>query len=217
MNKALHLLIFLACASLFGCAGNSSNTIPANAEISETSPELSSSVSDTYLIGVGDQIQINVWKNPELSLGVPVRPDGRVSMPLIGDVMAAGLSAEDLTTSITEKLKEYLKQPIVSIIVSNPFSVEYQRRVRITGAINKPISMPYRDGMTVLDLVLIAGSVTDYADSKETKLHRNVNGQLTIFSINLEDILNKGDLTTNYILLPSDIVTVPEKSFFGGS
>ena len=207
--------ILLSLTLLASCASNepvaSSTTEP---QPLLSGPQVASTISDVYTIGVGDTLQIDVWKNPELSLSVPVRPDGKISMPLIGDILAAGLTTDELTRSITESLKTYLKQPQVSIIVTNPFSAEYQRRVRISGAVETPLSIPFRNGITVLDLVLLAGGTTEYANGNAAKLHRTVDGVLTVYPIRLEDILVKGDLKTNYALIPSDIVTVPEKSFF---
>lgn len=168
---------------------------------------------EVYKIGVGDQLQINVWRNPELSMAVPVRPDGKISLPLVGDVSASGLSAEVLAENISKDLGSFIRNPQVTVVVTDPGSAEFQRRIRITGAVNGQLSMPYRDGMTVLDLVLEAGGITEFASGNATKLYRNVEGEVKIYPIRLGDILNKGRLETNYLLLPSDIVTVPERAF----
>lgn len=166
-----------------------------------------------YKIGVGDQLQVNVWRNPELSMAVPVRPDGKISLPLVGDVSASGLAAEVLAENIGKDLGSFIRNPQVTVVVTDPGSAEFQRRIRITGAVNGQLSMPYRDGMTVLDLVLEAGGLTEFANGNNTKLYRNVEGEVKIYPIRLGDILNKGRLETNYLLLPSDIVTVPERAF----
>ena len=183
-----------------------------------TAPQLSSKPEaydanpiKEYKIGVGDTLMVNVWKNQELSMQVPVRPDGKISLPLIGDIVAQGYSASELTNNITEALKTYLKTPQVAVIVQQAGSVDYLLRVRVTGAVRNPISIPYRDGMTVLDLVLEAGGGTEYASLNGAKLYRRINGEVKVYSIRLKDILNKGKLTTNYDLIPSDIVTVPER------
>lgn len=166
-----------------------------------------------YKIGVGDDLVINVWRNPELSLSVPVRPDGKISMPLIGDISAADLTTEQLSKSITTSLTTYIKSPQVTVIVANPSSSDFQRRVRITGAVTNPQSIPYREGMTVLDLVLLAGGPNQYASANKAKLYRKVDDEVKVYSIKLDDLINDGDVTTNYALQPSDIVTVPERSF----
>lgn len=187
-----------------GCASQSPNV---------TSMPQSIGVLDEYRIGVGDSLSINVWRNPELSIGVPVRPDGKISMPLVGDIMAANQTAESLSAAIKTRLEEYIRSPQVTVIVTNPSSSDFQRRVRITGAVSSPQSVPYREGMTVLDLVLMAGGVSPYASANKAKLYRQEGDVLKIYPIKLDRLIHKGDVSTNYSLQPSDIITVPERSF----
>lgn len=168
---------------------------------------------ELYHIGVDDTISINVWKNPELTVQVPVRPDGMVSMPLIGDVQAGGLTPEEVANSIQNKLRIYIRDPRVAVIVTDLVSHEYLSRVRVTGAVVAPTSIPYRQGMTVLDVVLEAGGLTEFASANGTKLYRKENGETKIFKIRLKDILNKGKLETNLPLMPGDVVTIPESIF----
>jgi polysaccharide export outer membrane protein len=168
---------------------------------------------EEYKIGVGDTITIEVWGNDKLSVGVPVRPDGKISMSLIGDVLAAETSAESLAELIEEKLTAFIKNPQVTVIVSNPSSADFQSRVRVTGAVNSPQSVPFRKGITVLDLVLMAGGVNQFAIPSNAKLYRKVSGEVKVYGVNLDDILKYGKLETNYMLMPSDIITVPERSF----
>ncbi len=167
---------------------------------------------EEYLIGVGDQLDLRVWRNPDLSAKVPVRPDGRISAPLVGDIEAAGLTPEMLADLVSEKLSQYIRNPQVTVVVANPSSSDYQQRVRITGAVNKPVSLAFRDGMTVLDLVLEAGGTTKFALPNKTKLYRKANGETKVYPIYLDDILKKGRVSTNYPLSPSDILTVPERA-----
>jgi polysaccharide export outer membrane protein len=197
--------MFVAVFLLAACSNN--KPLPA--------PELneSAAVLPEYRIGVDDALQISVWRNPELSLSVIVRPDGKISMPLIGDIKAAGYTATQLSEVIVKSLSSYVRSPQVTVIVSNPSSSDFQRRVRITGAVNSPQSIPYREGMTVLDLVLLAGGPNDYASANKAKLYRNINGKVQVFNIKLDDLIHDGDLETNYPLQPSDIVTVPERAF----
>lgn len=176
-------------------------------------PAVDSAVLSEYMIGVGDALQISVWRNPELSLAVPVRPDGKISMPLIGDIMAANLTATQLSDNIVKSLSGYVKSPQVTVIVANPSSSDFQRRVRITGAVRAPQSIPYRDGMTVLDLVLLAGGPNEFASSNKAKLYRKIDGELKVYPVRLDDLINDGEIETNYPLQPSDIVTVPERAF----
>jgi polysaccharide export outer membrane protein len=166
-----------------------------------------------YTIGVGDQISVQVWKSPELSLSVPVRPDGKISVPLIGDVVAAGETTRRLSATLSQGFSEYVRNAQVTVIVLNPSSGEYLRRVRVTGAVTNPLSLPHQQGITVLDLVLEAGGVTEFANGNKSKLFRKVGDKMEVYPIYLNDILQKGQLDTNYILAPSDVVTVPERSF----
>lgn len=178
-----------------------------------TPPPTNTGVLDEYQVGVGDTLRINVWRNEELSSDVPVRPDGKISLPLVGDITAAGLTTRELSVNLTEALTEFVRNPQVTVIVTNPSSSDFQRRVRITGAVQSPQSVAYREGMTVLDLVLMAGGPNEFASANKAKLYRKVEGELNVYPIHLDDLIEKGKVETNYPLQPSDIVTVPERAF----
>ena len=167
----------------------------------------------SYKMAVGDQIQINVWKNPELSLSEPIRPDGRISMPLVGDVMAVGLTPEELAAKIEIRLADYIKAPNVTVILTSLQGHEFLSRIRVTGSVTHSVSMSYHQGMTVLDAVLEAGSVDLYADANNTKLHRRTKKGAVSYDIRLKDIMEEGDMRTNITLMPGDIITVPESNF----
>ncbi len=167
----------------------------------------------SYKMSVGDQIQINVWKRSELSLAEPIRPDGKISMPLIGDVMAVGLTPEELAVKIENRLSAYVKVPNVTIILTSLQGHAFLSRIRVTGSVAQNISMSYYQGMTVLDAILEAGSVDLYADANSTKLHRRTKKGAVTYDIRLKDIMEEGDMRTNVSLLPGDIITVPESSF----
>lgn len=165
-----------------------------------------------YRIGVDDQLQVAVWRNPELSVSVPVRPDGRISVPLIGDVMAGGRSPEEVARDIEERLAAYVRDPKVAVILTELRSHEFISRVRVTGAVRTPISIPYRQGMTVLDAVLQAGGVNEFAAANRTRLYRR-SGELTqTLPVRLGAILGTGDLDTNVEVRPGDVITVPERA-----
>lgn len=168
---------------------------------------------DSYRMSMGDQLQILVWKNPDLSLSEPIRPDGKISVPLVGDVLAVGLTPEELADLIEKKLSAYLKSPNVTIILNSLQGEEFLSRIRVTGSVGKNSSLTYRQGMTVLDAVLEAGSVDEFADANRTKLHRRTANGIETYDIRLEDMMKEGDMTTNIFLLPSDIITVPESIF----
>jgi polysaccharide export outer membrane protein len=168
---------------------------------------------EDYRLGVGDAIEVNVWRNADLSRSAQIRPDGKITLPLVGDIVAADLTAAQLSQNITNSLSGYVKSPQVTVIVVNSSSSDFQRRVRITGAIKSPQSLAFREGMTVLDLVLLAGGPNEFASSNKSKLYRKVNGEVQVYPIKLDDLINNGDVSTNYPLQPSDIITVPERAF----
>jgi polysaccharide export outer membrane protein len=171
------------------------------------------SVDRDYRIGVDDRVQVTVWRNPELSVLGPVRPDGKITVPLIGDVEAGGRTPSEVAETIKKQLSVYIRDPNVAVIITELRSHEFLSRVRITGAVRTPRSMPYRQGMTVLDAVLEAGGVNDFASPNRCKLYRKGKDKVDVFEISLGDILNKGQLQTNVQLRPGDVITVPERLF----
>jgi polysaccharide export outer membrane protein len=166
-----------------------------------------------YRIGVDDRVQVTVWRNPELSINVPVRPDGKISVPIIGDVEAGGRTPSEVAESIKQKLSTYIREPNVAVILTELRSHEFLTRVRITGAVRTPKSIPHRQGMTVLDAVLEAGGVNDFASPNRTKLYRKIGSKTEVLDIELGDILTKGQLATNQLVRPGDVITVPERLF----
>lgn len=204
-RRAATLAVLLLALPFLNACSSSSQTASIPLATAETPKE--------YQIGIGDQLAINVWRNSDLSAAVPVRPDGRISVPLAGDLQAAGNTPTELAQAITEKLTNYLKGPQVTVIVTNPASADFLRRVRVTGAVNNPVSLPYREGMTILDLVLLAGGLNDFAAGQGATLYRKVAGTVTAYPVNLDDLLSKGKLEHNYPLQPSDVLSVPERLF----
>lgn len=166
-----------------------------------------------YRIGPGDQLQVTVWQHPDLSPGLTVLPDGEISLPLIGEVKASGLTEKELAAAIKERMVEYVRSPEVTITVVNAQSADFQRRIRVTGAVVRPASVPFRKGMTVLDVVLEAGGPNEFASANSTKLYRTAEGGTHQLKVYLDDILKKGKMETNYELQPSDVITVPERLF----
>lgn len=180
---------------------------------SEMPPATSQASVSDYHIGVDDLVQVSVWRNPELGITVPVRPDGKISVPLVGDVLAGGRTPAEVAKDIQDKLGAYVRDPQVAVILTELRSHEYLSRVRVTGAVRQPISIPYRQGMTVLDAVLAAGGLTDFAAPDRSDLYRKgENGGTTSFPVRLDRILNKGDLSTNYKVAPGDVITIPERA-----
>jgi len=211
MNKisAIVIVAFFILGAM-ACSSSAPRLPPKENSWQNTGPSV---LVDSYKMAVGDRLQINVWKNPELSLSEPIRPDGRISMPLIGDVMAVGLTPEELAENIEKKLASYIKAPNVTVILTDLQGHEFLSRIRVTGSVVKNVSMPYHQGMTVLDAVLEAGSVDLFADANNTKLHRRTSKGSVAYDIRLKDIMEDGDMTTNVTLMPGDIISVPESSF----
>jgi polysaccharide export outer membrane protein len=166
-----------------------------------------------YRIGVDDRVQVTVWRNPELTVTAPVRPDGKISVPIIGDVQAGGQTPSEVAETIRKRLSEYIREPNVAVILTELRSHEFLTRVRVTGAIRTPRSMPHRQGMTVLDAILEAGGLTEFASPNRARLFRKTGQKTEVFQIELGDILRKGRLETNLLLAPGDVITVPERLF----
>lgn len=192
--------------SFIGCANTPPN-LPAESDSG------ANVLTKSYKIAVDDNLSIYVWKNKELSIDEPVRPDGKISMPLVGDIMAAGLTPEELAAVIEKRLANYVKAPNVTVILTQLKGHQFLSRVRVTGSVSNDISMAYHQGMTVLDAILEAGSVDVYADANNTKVHRRTIKGSETYDVYLKDIMEKGDMTTNIKLMPGDIVTVPQSVF----
>ncbi|MDF0752154.1 polysaccharide biosynthesis/export family protein [Marinobacter sp. 71-i] len=204
------LISLTAVAFVAGCAGPQSSSQEA---INEALSLQTSTSVDEYVLGPTDEIQISVWRNQDLSISVPVRPDGKVSMPLIGDIHATGKTPEELANEIELGLASYIREPQVTVVVKSMGSHEYSDRVRVTGAVNQSISVPHRSGMTVLDLVLSAGGANPFAKLNDSMLYRSVGDKVVAIPVRLDDILSEGDVSTNYRMRPGDILTVPERNF----
>ncbi len=199
----------LACLLVFvaGCSG-----LPSSKDM----PQVSELSQEPYQIGIGDTVSIHVWRNPELAQSIVVRPDGYISMPLIGDVRAAGKEPQNLAEEIRGGLSDLIRNPEVTVMVVDPTSKEYRNRVRITGQVDSPQSIAFQPGMTVLDLVLLGGGLTDFAAGGRAVLHREVNGEYQSYRLDLDAILMDGDMTTNHALQPGDVISVPRKQIFRG-
>ena len=205
--KRVHL-IFLALILIMNAGCSSSRKY-----VNFSDDDVNYAVLDSYTIGVGDQLDIRVWRNEELSVSVPVRPDGKISTPLVGDVMAAGKQVPDLSREIEKALATFVRSPEVTVIVTEAHNSEFINRIRITGSVVTPMSVAYSEGMTVLDLVLLAGGPTEFANTNAAKLYRTTSSGVKVYDIYLKDILAKGDLRSNYNLRPADILTIPEALF----
>lgn len=165
-----------------------------------------------YIIGAGDSINIFVWRNPELSTSVTVRPDGRITTPLIEDVQASGKTPTQLARDMEKELEVYIKNPVVTAMVSG-FQGLYSEQVRVVGQAANPQALPYRDQMTILDLVIAVGGLTDFADGNKSTIVRVVDGEWQQFGVRIDDLINRADISANTHLLPGDILIIPESWF----
>jgi polysaccharide biosynthesis/export protein len=180
---------------------------PADAAPAASAP----TVDNNYLIGPGDMLQVFIWRNPELTSTVPVRPDGKITTPLVEDMVAVGKTPTQLQHDIEKVLAEYIRAPQVNVIVTQPLSSFSQ--VKVIGQVTRPQSLPYREGMTVLDAVLASGGLGQFAAGNRAKLVRIENGKTREMRIKLSNLVNDGDLAQNLLLKPGDVLVVPESRF----
>jgi polysaccharide export outer membrane protein len=197
------VLLATAVLSTAGCGG-APELPPA--------PPAASLPSAEYRIGPGDSLNIFVWRNPELTVTVPVRPDGRVSIPLVEDVVAIGKTPTALAREYEQRLGKYIREPLVTVIVSG-FVGPIPDQVRIIGEAAQPRSLPYRADMTVLDAMIAVGGLTRYAAGNDSVLIRNVNGVPTTYAVHLRDLVRDGDISSNVALQAGDILIIPQRLF----
>ncbi|NYE60097.1 polysaccharide export outer membrane protein [Duganella sp. 1224] len=165
-----------------------------------------------YQIGAGDTVNINVWRNPEVSLSVPVRPDGKITTPLVEDLQAAGKTATELARDIEKALGKYIQQPMVTVIVTS-FVGPYAQQIRVIGQAARPQALAYRQGMSLMDVLIAVGGITDFAAGNKASIIRTVNGQRQTVPVRLQDLLRDGDISANVAVLPGDILVIPEGWF----
>ncbi len=165
-----------------------------------------------YLIGPGDTLDIFVWRNPDLTTSVPVRPDGRISMPLVEDIDCAGKTPSELAREIEQKLKKYVTDPVVTVIVKE-FVGPFSQQVRVVGEAAQPKAVPYRQNMSALDAMIAVGGLTPYASGNRATLVRTVNGHEQSYNVRLGDLLKDGDMSANVQLQPGDIIIIPQTYF----
>jgi polysaccharide export outer membrane protein len=192
----------LTAAVLAGCAGTS-DLPPAPAQASAT--------DYTYIIGAGDSVNIIVWRNPELSMSVPVRPDGKIAAPLVDEVMAQGKTSVELARDVEKVLAKYVRDPIVTVLV-NGFVGPYSEQIRVLGEAARPQALPYKSKMTVLDVMIAVGGLTDFAAGNSATILRTSEGNKQ-YSVRLRDLVKRGDVAANVEMRPGDILIIPQ-SFF---
>lgn len=209
--RALTLALPAGALILTGCATGAAGgpELPPAAFVSNTEGP-----GEDYVIGPMDELTIFVWRNPELGAKVQVRPDGRITTPLITDMPAVGKTPAMLADDIKLQLEQYIENPIVSVIVNN-FAGTYSQQIRIVGATEKPASLPYRANMTLLDAMIAVGGLSEYAAGNRARLVRydRVSGQQREYRVRIGDLLKRGDSRANVRLAPGDVIIIPESMF----
>ena len=202
--KSIGLVLVSGTLALVAGCGSSG---PSVHELPWQSP-----VDYDYIIGPGDQLNIFVWRNPELTQSVPVRPDGKISVPLVEDLPAADKTATELAREIEHALSKFVRDPLVTVIVRN-FQGVYQTQIRVVGQAAQPKALPYRDNMTLLDVMIAVGGLTEFAAGNRSKLVRTVDGQTVQATVRLEDLIRDGDISANVPVAPGDVIIIPEAWF----
>lgn len=201
--KTTARLSFLAAALLMGaCATQTYPPLPATAVSPQTE----------YLIGPGDNVNIVVWRNPEVSQTVPVRPDGKITTPLVEDLVASGKTPTALARDIEKALAKYIQDPVVTVIVTG-FVGPYDKQIRVIGQATKPQALPYRDRMTLMDVLIAVGGITDFADGNKASILRVVDGKPQQFGVRLNDLIKDGKVAANVDMQPGDVLIIPESWF----
>ena len=195
-----------ACLLLFGsltggCAGTSAPPAPTNAALGQY----------RYLIGAGDILSVVVWRNPDLSMSVPVRPDGRISLPLVEDVAAAGKDPSTVAREVERALSKYVRDPVVTIVVTQ-FAGPYSEQIRVIGQATKPQALAYRENMTLLDVMIAVGGITEFAAGNRANILRTSEGN-KLYRVRLDDLLRGGDISANVAVRPGDVLIIPETWF----
>ncbi len=192
-----------AVAALAGCS-NTPTYPPA--------PAQSSAYDWNYLVGPGDSVQVFVWRNPEVSGAFPVRPDGKMTMNLVEDLQASGKTPTQLARDIEKSLSKYIQEPIVTVIVAGGVG-PFDQQIRVLGEAAKPQALNYREKMSLIDLMIQVGGITDFAAGNKAYILRVVDGKPQQFGVRLEDLLKAGDISANVEMRPGDVLVVPESLF----
>ena len=169
-------------------------------------------VTPDYIVGAGDSVNIFVWRNPELSSTVTVRPDGKITTPLVEDVPASGKTPTQLARDMEKELSVYVKNPVVTVMVGG-FIGPYDEQIRVVGQASNPMALPYRDQMTLLDLMIAVGGLTEFAAGNKAIVVRVIDGEWQQFGVRIDDLINGADISANTYVLPGDILIIPESWF----
>ena len=209
MNISYALIVRVLRATLLSMGAG---LITACATPNYPAAPISASTQDySYLIGAGDVLNIIVWRNPELSMSVPVRPDGKLTTPLVEEVVAQGKTPVEISREIEKVLGKYVRDPVVTVVVTG-FIGPYSEQIRVLGEASKPQALPYREKMTLLDVMIAVGGLTDFAAGNSATILRGGAGG-TQYAVRLKDLVRRGDVSANIEMRPGDILIIPQ-SFF---
>lgn len=203
--RALALMAVL----LVACSCSSEDTLPP---VGATATAASYAGVGDYQIGPGDELNINVWHNTELTSQVPVRPDGRITMPLIGEVVAAGKTPTNMAKELQDKLKPFIKDPIVTVSVTRSIS-PFTRQIRVIGEAAQPRAIPYSSNMTILDVMIAVGGLTKYADGDRAVIVRVSHNVQHTYHVHLDSLIRDGDIEENVAVEPGDVLIIPQRFF----
>jgi polysaccharide export outer membrane protein len=205
MDKPASAVRFLGCIALALALVGCGTTHPP---LSTAKPRAEA----PYLVGPGDTLNVVVWRSPELSMAVPVRPDGKITTPLVEDLQASGKTTTQIAREVERVLSKYVQSPVVTVIVTN-FAGPYNQQVRVIGEAAKPQALPYRESMTLLDVMIAVGGITDFAAGNRASVLRTEGGKSVQFNVRLADLIRSGDLSANVEMRPGDVLVIPQ-SFF---
>ncbi len=214
MRRVLTLVALVAISALAAACATDKGPYAASISVAEAQQMAPAPTPDEYIIGAGDQLSVFVYRNPDLSeAGVAVRPDGRISVPLIEDIQAAGKSPTKLAREIEDRLKKYILDPNVTVIVRS-FIGPPDRQVRVIGEATDPIAIPYRDNMTLLDVMIATKGLTKYASGNRAMIVRvEPNGKQQSIRVRLSDLIKDGDISQNIAMMPGDTLIIPQSWF----
>lgn len=174
-------------------------------------PAVATTADYNYIVGAGDTLSIIVWRNPELSLSVPVRPDGKISTPLVDELVAQGKTSVEIAREVEKALGKFVRDPVVTVIITN-FVGPYSEQIRVVGEAAKPQALPYKQKMTLLDVMVAVGGLTDFADGNSASITRASEGTKR-YSVRLNDLIKRGDISANVEMRPGDILIIPQGWF----
>lgn len=197
-------ILGLSAGLVVGCANMRSPTYPA-------APALAATTDYNYIVGPGDTLNIIVWRNPELSLSVPVRPDGKLSTPLVDELVAQGKTSVEIARDVEKALAKFVRDPVVTVIVTS-FVGPYSEQIRVVGEAAKPQFLPYKQKMTLLDVIIAVGGLTDFADGNSATIFRASEGDKR-YTVRIKDLIKRGDISANVEMKPGDVLIIPQGWF----